>query len=129
MTRRIAAIAFIFSCTALVWMILAGTISARTYSSDGVSRKKVVASWGPPQVQGPPNAVFSQPAPSGSGVNTVTVHPEASRIDVDLSLDQRQKGLLWFSTSKVEFAGTYTFRNPTDQPQKMFVTLNRRNRR
>ena len=48
MSRRIAAIAFIFVCTAIAWMILAGTISARTYSSDGASRRKVVASWGSP---------------------------------------------------------------------------------
>jgi hypothetical protein len=123
MTRRIAAIAFIFVCTAIAWMILAGTISARTYSSDGASRRKVVASWGSPQVQGPPAAVFSQSAPAGAGASTVTAQPEASRIDVDLGLDQRQKGLLWFSTYKVAFAGTYTFRNPADQPQKMFVTL------
>ncbi|MFI5111966.1 MAG: inner membrane CreD family protein [Terriglobales bacterium] len=123
MTRRIGAISFIFGCTALAWIILAGTITNRTYSSGDSSRKKVVASWGSAQVQGPPAAVFSQPAANGNGVTTVVAHPEASRIDVDLDLDQRQKGLLWYSTYKVGFAGTYTFRNPTDQPQKMFVTL------
>jgi hypothetical protein len=123
MTRRIGAISFIFGCTALAWIILAGTITNRTYSSGDSSRKKVVASWGSAQVQGPPAAVFSQPTANGNGVTTVVAHPEASRIEVDLDLDQRQKGLLWYSTYKVGFAGTYTFRNPTDQPQRMFVTL------
>ena len=33
MTRRIAAIAFIFVCTALAWIILAATITSRTFSS------------------------------------------------------------------------------------------------
>jgi Inner membrane protein CreD len=122
MTRRIAAIAFIFACTAVAWMILAGTISDRTFSSGDAARKKVVAGWGSPQVQGPPTAVFSQPAATG-GVTTISVQPEASRIDVDLALDQRQKGLLWYSTYKVGYAGVYTFRNPGEQPQKLFVSL------
>jgi len=123
MTRRIAAIAFIFVCTALAWIILAATITSRTFSSGDSSRKKVVASWGSPQVQAPPTAIFSQPAANGAGVTNASAQPEASRVDVDLDLDQRQKGLLWYSTYKVGFAATYAFRNTSDQPQKLLVSL------
>jgi len=42
---------------------------------------------------------------------------ESSRIDVDLKLDHRQKGLLWYSTYTVDFAATYTFRNSSDATQ------------
>jgi hypothetical protein len=40
---------------------------------------------------------------------------EATRAEVGLDLEHRQKGLLWYSTYAVQFAGEYTFRNPTDQ--------------
>ncbi len=122
MTRRIAAIAFIFFCTAVAWLILAGTITARTYFSDDISRKKVVANWGAPQVQQPPTVGYTQLA--AAGTNTAVIEqPEASRIDVDLRLDQRQKGLLWYSTYKVAFAGDYTFRNSSAEPRNMVAKL------
>lgn len=117
MIRRLSAIAFIFACTTIAWMILGGTILTRTYSSDDASRKKVVASWGSPQVQQPPTASYVQSS------STVIAQAGSSRVDVDLRLDQRQKGLLWYSTYKVAFAGAYTFQNPTDDAQKMFVSL------
>jgi inner membrane protein involved in colicin E2 resistance len=48
----------------------------------------------------------------------VTALPlEGSAIDVDLNLEHRQKGLLWYSTYKVGFSGVYTFRNPSDKEQ------------
>lgn len=127
MTRRISALIFIFGCTAMAWMILAGTITNRTYSSDDASRKKVVASWGSPQVQTPPYAFIERqelnPEPAKAQASPSFVPIEGSRIDVDLGLDQRQKGLLWYSTYKVAFSGTYAFRNPSDQPQKMHFAL------
>ena len=39
---------------------------------------------------------------------------EQSRIKVGLDLEQRQKGLLWFATYRVAWAGQYVFRNDTD---------------
>src|SRR6185436_9785761 len=34
-----------------------------------------------------------------------------------LNLEHRQKGLLWYSTYKVTFAGIYAFHNPSDKEQ------------
>jgi len=48
---------------------------------------------------------------------------ESSNIDVDLDLSHRQKGLLWYSTYKVAFTGTYTFRNTTDKEQLVYFHL------
>ncbi len=42
---------------------------------------------------------------------------ESSKIDVDLDLQHRQKGLLWYSTYKVRFSGVYGFRNTSDKEQ------------
>ncbi len=128
MTRRIGAIVFIFGCTALAWMILAGTITNRTYSSDDVSRKRVASNWGSPQAQAPPNASYQKTEPVQGEPNktytyAVGVPLDSSRVDVDLALEQRQKGLLWYSTYTVAFAGTYAFHNPTDQEQTITFAL------
>jgi len=48
---------------------------------------------------------------------------ESSRVQAALALDHRQKGLLWYSTYKVAFAGVYTFRN-TANADRVTFTLN-----
>src|SRR4029077_11997635 len=40
---------------------------------------------------------------------------ESTKIDVALDLEHRQKGLLWYSTYKSAFSGTYQFRNNTTE--------------
>ena len=40
-------------------------------------------------------------------VDRVAVPLDASAVRVDLALDQRRKGLLWYATYGVTFAGTY----------------------
>jgi Inner membrane protein CreD len=47
----------------------------------------------------------------------------SSDINVDLSLDYRKKGLLWFSTYSVGFDAVYTFTNPVNQPVMTSVSL------
>lgn len=48
---------------------------------------------------------------------------ESSRVNVDLNLEHRQKGLLWYSTYKVAFAGTYVYRNVSDKDQTVTFTI------
>jgi len=48
---------------------------------------------------------------------------EASRVDVDLQLEHRQKGLLWYSTYAVSFSGAYTFRNTSGEPQQVHFSM------
>src|SRR5438034_10249705 len=103
MLKHIAALVFIFICAALAWVILGRTISYRTYNSDSGLRERVAALWGSPQAQRPPVAVAS------IGTIPLFVALESSRIDVDLDLEHRQKGLLWYSTYGVKFAGVYRF--------------------
>src|SRR5438477_8222138 len=125
MIKRIAATTFIFLCTAFAWAILGATIFQRTYDSGSSSDTRVTSTWGAPQNQSPPEASFEEQVPkkelkteNGKKIETVTqekvITPlplESSHIGVDLSLDHRQKGLLWYSTYKVAFDGVYTFRN------------------
>jgi hypothetical protein len=97
----------------------------------------VTSTWGAPQNQLPPTATFEELVPrkevtmeDGHKVETETKDKivnnlplESSRLNVDLNLEHRQKGLLWYSTYKVGFGGTYAFRNPSDKEQNVTFTL------
>jgi inner membrane protein involved in colicin E2 resistance len=126
MVKRLVAIAFIFCCTSIAWLILGGTITARTASFQDRLRGRVQSVWGAPHIQSAPYAEYSLPV---HYVETVTedgrqkivertrldshsVRPESSEITVDLQNEHRQKGLLWYSVYKVGFRGDYVFRNP-----------------
>jgi len=138
MTRRIFAIAFIFICTSVAWAILGGTIFSRTYSLDEIAANRVVSTWGAPQNQAPPVASFKQTVARNEEstengkkivktINdevTTTLPLESSVVDVDLDLEHRQKGLLWYSTYKVKYAGAYGFRNTSDKEQVITFVLN-----
>jgi inner membrane protein involved in colicin E2 resistance len=137
MGKRIAAIGFIFVCTAIAWGILASTIFYRTYSSDSRLRGKVASSWGTSQEQAPPTATYPErswrqvPA-NGDGKESirmiddlryVALTLQKSRVNAVLHADYRRKGLLWYSTYQVQFAGMYEFVNPDDQPHDVTFTL------
>ncbi len=138
MIKRIAAITFIFLCTAFAWTILGATIFQRTYDSGSSSDSRVGSTWGSPQNQSPPVASFDELLPNkeektenGKKIVTVTQETvtralplESSHISVDLNLEHRQKGLLWYSTYKVAFGGAYSFRNTSDKDQNVTFALN-----
>jgi hypothetical protein len=136
MTYRLAAICFIFVCTAFAWWILGASLYGRTSSADARLKGTVISSWGEAQVACPPSALFDEPRPAPPPPRSAAVPylqppippsppsaPEApqppglelvsTRAAVDLLLDQRQKGLLWYSTYAVHFASTYGFTNET----------------
>ncbi len=138
MVKRIVAIAFVFVMTAVAWAILGSTIFYRTYETDSALRGRVVSIWGAPHEQGSPTASYEQTVPKTvetieedrkivrkTQERIVTPLPlESSRVDVALDLEHRRKGLLWYSTYKVAFAGAYTFRNASNQDQLVTFTLN-----
>jgi hypothetical protein len=119
MFKRMAAIAFIFGCTAIAWSILGATIFNRTYSARTDLGGKVTSTWGAPHVQKAPVALV--PAVAGAPARTLPL--ESSRIRTRFDLEPRQKGLLWYSTYKVSFAATYVFRNNTTEDQRVTFTL------
>ncbi len=135
MVKRITAIAFIFACATAAWLVLGATIFSRTYSSDGESEPRVVSLWGAPQSQSPPTAETvrmvdkkTETVENGQRktlteqVKETKLLPlEASRVDVALALEHRQKGLLWYSTYKVRFDAAYTFRNTSEVESVRFA--------
>ncbi|HVE79801.1 MAG TPA: inner membrane CreD family protein [Gemmatimonadaceae bacterium] len=127
MVRRILAIAFIFACSTVAWMVLGGTVFARTYNTDTRLRGRVASTWGTEHTQRAPTASAVrvdvkkvESLEDGKKIvrsveerTEVALPLERSRVDVALDLDHRQKGLLWYSTYTVGFGGDYTFRNTT----------------
>ena len=136
-TKRIVALIFIFGCTSLAWVILGTTIFNRTFSSDEKLNSKVGSTWGTKQEQTPPAGTYEIIRTETQDViengrtftrthevkSAVPIPLDASKIDVVLDLEHRQKGLLWYSTYKVRFGGDYVFQNPTDQEQLVTFKL------
>src|SRR5438105_14836715 len=137
MIQRIAAIVFIFVCASAGWMILAGTLTYRSTNSDSGLRGHVISTWGAAHVQQPPSATYEESISrlmtsleDGKKIErtvsekiSYTLPLDGSRIQVNLQLEHRQKGLLWFSTYKVAFDGVYQFHNPTSEDQAVKFTL------
>ena len=137
MLRQILALAFIFVCTTIAWVILGATIFSRTYGSNQQLQGHVASTWGSEQEQAPPTASYTVTETTSSTTvenAKLVVHNdkvqrhiplalEASRIHVNFHLDPRQKGLLWYSTYAVEFAGDYTFRNSTAESRNVDFRL------
>ncbi len=138
MVSRITAIVFILFCTSVAWWILGTTIATRTYDSDERLRDQVMTIWGAPHEQTPPTAAYEKTVTSEAesvedgkkNVRTVKqkvavpLPLESSRVNVALDLEHRQKGLLWYSTYKVDFGGVYTFRNTSAREEEVVLTLN-----
>ncbi|HUX16057.1 MAG TPA: inner membrane CreD family protein [Phycisphaerae bacterium] len=99
---RFFLILVIFALACAAWWALGGTVYWRTGSLRDQLSEDVDSLWGPSNL--------SQPAPYlGSNAERATpVDPLASNIKVHLEHETRYKGLLWFSTYTVDFAGTYT---------------------
>ena len=129
MFRRIAAIIFIFICTSIAWMILGGTLSSRTSNSSEELSGHVFSTWGAAQEQTPPTGTYTK-----TEFSTVTYQDRgktltrtdkvdreyplslnSTRVNVNINLDHRQKGLLWYSTYVIDFAGDYAFNNPSQE--------------
>jgi inner membrane protein involved in colicin E2 resistance len=137
MFKRILAISAIFVCTAVAWAILGSAIFYRTYNAESGLSGRVASTWGAPQGQSPPaiarewqeeKTIEVEEKGRKTTRTEKQTHSEAVRIDAscvaaDLHIDYRQKGLLWFSTYKVDFDGAYTFQNPTSREEEFVFQL------
>jgi hypothetical protein len=132
-STRLLAIGFIYVCVSVGWMILGGTVVSRTGEFDGRLAQEVAQLWGGRHDQHAPDAVVVRPRQVIDYVDvkkdgqTVVKRPvthteydrgpiplDSSRATVDLKLDQRRKGLLWYNTYGVAFTGHYVVHNPDD---------------
>jgi len=137
---RLMAIGFIYLCTTFAWSLLGGTVVSRTGERDESLAAEVSQLWGGRHEQVAPNLLLKRPrlvteevrqkddrgqvvsrSVTRTVVDEITLAPASSRIRVDLSLDQRRKGLLWYDTYGVSFAGRYHFANPDAEAREAVV--------
>lgn len=125
MSKRILAITFIYVCSAVAWIILAGVVKLRTDDQDTKLRKAVAQLWGSEQTQLAPSVYCKPTSTSGNRGNQglQNLPLEASDIKVDLKLEHRKKGLLWYSTYRVAFSGKYQVINNSDNPREIFLNF------
>jgi inner membrane protein involved in colicin E2 resistance len=115
MIKRIIAILFIYVCTSLAWVILYGTMLIRTETQDTGLKQDVDKLWGTEQTQLAPMVYYDK------GATRLLQSLEGSNIDVDIKLEHRKRGLLWYSTYTVSFAGLYEIKNTSNQSQEIFI--------
>jgi inner membrane protein involved in colicin E2 resistance len=139
---RIIGIMGVFAIAAVGWLILGTVTSSRTSDQRSALDGRVADLWGSPQSQSAPTfdlrwteeQAKTEQITDASGktstkrtVETVTrtqpVDPSQSRIFVDLHLDQRRKGLLWFPLYDVGFRGTWTYRHSDPAPRDLYLAF------
>ena len=128
------AIVVIFITATVAWVILGSVTKMRTEEYSSELSGRVGRLCGSQLGQKPP--VFTaitklrQKVPDFQGTTTKktgfwssktqiikqTLSPAANVIDVDLQLEYRRKGLLWFPVYKCKFAAEYTLENIGDEP-------------
>jgi hypothetical protein len=134
MLARMAAIVFIFLCIAAAWGVLGGAVMHRTSEQDESLKTAVGQLWGTQQRQFAPQiyyqTVHQTKIETAQGGKTVTETKDetirnplllnGSDIKVALNLDYRQKGLLWYSTYRVQFDGKYRVTNYTEADREIY---------
>jgi hypothetical protein len=147
---KIAAIGLVYLIATLGWVALGSAIVYRTDNQDATLKSEVGQLWGTPLVQQSPQASLvvdrtdekkahaqAQNTPNAQNIKTAQIKSAetsapAEKYDVpilendirlNLELDQRQKGLLWYSTYRVRFTADYTFENVYDKSGEMILNF------
>jgi len=112
---RLFAVFVIFVLASIAWMVLGGSNLVRTDDAQTSTTAKVAGLYGNPQTQVAPKFTY-RTTEEGTRTASGALELESSNVVAGFQLDQRQKGLLWFATYKVDFAATYGLSNPIARP-------------
>ena len=105
--KRMIAIIFIFLLGVAGWLTLGTTSHMRSASSYSSMDYAVQDLWGNQIHQAAPNLSVKVPGTKRQR----KMLPESNHIDVEIDLEQRKKGLIWYPTYKVKFDATYSVIN------------------
>ncbi|APR77782.1 Hypothetical protein A7982_03129 [Minicystis rosea] len=138
---RLFAVAVVFVITSIAWLVLGGVMSSRSNTQSNELRNKVSDLWGHPQAQSAPtlgfewtteqdvvhtetsNGVQREVKQRVSQEHKQNVSAAKTRIDVDLHLDQRLKGLSWYSLYDVGFRGAWSYVHTRPESGKLRVSF------
>jgi inner membrane protein involved in colicin E2 resistance len=131
---KVFAVVFIWLATSVAWLVLGGVMHSRAGASARDISSRVEGLWGRAQLQRAPTATVvpalaTEPAavtdasqPSVVPAPTM-LPPTSTDLDVTLTLDQRLKGLRWFSLYDVALDGKWTFKNEADEARTIRVVF------
>lgn len=114
MARQVAGIVAAYLMISLLWVAFGMVMDRRTSGHDAALRAAVSKLWG---------AVLKQRALWVSDRDGRPYLLDSTAIDLDLKLDHRQKGLLWYSTYRVRFSSQYQISNEQKKSQIVFLTF------
>ncbi len=140
--KRLLAILAIAVFLTGAWAVLGATILVRSSNTDTRLYGDVQNLWGSSQRQLSPEAQFEWTETKKETVveidpatqtrrevvrNTVQVMTkpvllDSSSLDVELSLEQRQRGLLWYSTYEVLLSGSFGYKHHEDRAGVLLLT-------
>jgi inner membrane protein CreD len=137
---RLVAISLIFVVCSLAWFSLGFSVVTRSGESDAALSQQVAQLWGGHHEQAAPTACIERPRGVSEDVeerddrgrvhkrrvtrtvlDCIPVPLVSSKVDVDLKLEHRRKGLLWYDTYTVDFAGRYGLHNVDAEARTMVV--------
>ncbi len=139
--RRLVAIAAIYVVATFGWFTLGSTVIVRSGEFDDRLARDVALLWGGPHTQIAPGLFVERPRIITEQVShteqgkifikevTRTIQDlslvaiESSRVQVNLALDHRRKGLIWYDTYAVGLKATYRLRNPDSTSRPIVATL------
>ena len=142
MLQRMLAIAAVFVLVSAAWAVLGGSVLQRTNSIDSTLSEEVSALWGSKQTQVSPQVLFTWEEETAETQNIEdaatkqarvvtttkkvghqrTVILDQSKLDVDLRMHHRKKGLLWYATYAVDFRGRYVYVHDDDHDGTLLLT-------
>jgi len=105
-TRRLVAMIVIFGGASMAWAVLGASMWERTADLDESLSAEVASLIGPDVLA--QTAPYWAPAADASGRDERAVPPDASEITVQITHEDRYKGLLWYNMTQVAFEGKYT---------------------
>lgn len=123
----------IFIFVSIAWLLLGNSVEKRTYQQDNSLRQEVGQLWGNSQHQQAPR-VWSRDAivkpvqifREGKAITENRIEYvenywplDSSRVNVNLNLEHRKKGLLWYSTYRVGYDAAYQVSNTTNLPKQI----------
>jgi hypothetical protein len=139
---RLTGILVVFAAAWVAWGILGTVTHTRTYRQNEKLGSEVAAIWVTPHRQAAPTFAFSwkekkevtktivtdggKLATVGETVeelHTTDVTPASTEVDVDLQLDERRKGLVWYALYGVTFDGQWTYRHEQAQAGELVIAF------
>jgi inner membrane protein involved in colicin E2 resistance len=138
---RIFVIGLIFGLTSIAWLILGAVMNDRSNEQRYKLQESVSELWGQPQSQRAPALEFhwmtsrevEREETVGKQVRKIRetvidhhhdrVEVDSTKLDVSLSLDQRLKGLMWYSLYDVGFEGRWTYVHERDEAGELRVAF------